>query len=164
MLGDGQDARHVGELHVGLPLEQLLEEHEEGAPVVLGEQPVEEHRVPLVHDEAEAGVRPVVGGVERGEQVALALRDARLGEGLAQVGYDAVRYRGQVVIVAAAALGQRAEVDVDHVVRPQVRHGRLVARDLQPLEQGRGLKPPREEAGEHAGVDGLAEAARACYA
>lgn len=53
VLGDGEDARHVGELDAGLGFEQLLQEHEEHALIVLSEQGVEEHGVPFVHDEAE---------------------------------------------------------------------------------------------------------------
>ena len=160
MLGDGKDARHVGELDVGLGFEQLLQEHEERALVILGEQGVEEHGVPFVHDEAEARLRGVVDALERREQPGPRL-DARLGSERTEV-VDEARADGvDVVPIAPTLVGQRAEVDIDDVVGSEVRHGRRVAGYLQTLEQRSCVQAAREEACQHLRVDRLAKAARA---
>lgn len=143
VLGDGEDARHVGELDVGLGFEQLLQEHEGHALVVLGEQRVEEHRVPFVH-EAEARLRGVVDALERREQAGPRL-DARLGGERAQV-VDEVRADDvDVVPVAPTLVGQRAEVDVDDVVGSEMCHGRGAAEYFEPLEQRSRVQAAREK-------------------
>lgn len=157
---DGHDARHVGHLHVLPGLQELLEEHEEGALVGLREHLVEEHRVPLVHDEHKPGPLGLACVLESAEQVALSFQPG-LRPRPGQLGEDALADSVDVVVVSLAPVRKRAEVDADHVVGAEVRHGPFVARDLEALEERSRVQPPREEAREHVGVHRLAEAARA---
>ena len=125
MLGDGQDARHIRKLNVGLALEELLKEHEERLLVGLVEQGVEEHRVPLVDDEDKRFAELDVQFLKRLRHADV-FGQLGLGPGRAQVGDDAAREAADVVLVRLARAGQLAEIEVDDVMVAKMTHRRRV--------------------------------------